>query len=64
MGISFQLNPGPVKLIDPDNPSGRVWFELNGCNIRYSGASGYAIRRQGNTNYFVDYDELLSWLSY
>jgi len=50
MGIFFQLNPGPVKLIDPDNPSGRVWFELDGCNIRYGGSSGYIIKRQRKTN--------------
>jgi hypothetical protein len=63
MGISFQLNPSPVKLIDPDNPSGRVWFELNECNIRYAGLSGYAIKRHGKTNYFKDYNELVADLS-
>jgi len=44
MGISFQLNPGPDKLIDPDNPSGRVLFKLDECNIRYAGSSGYVIK--------------------
>ena len=29
MGIPFKLNPGPVKLIDPDIPEGRMWFELD-----------------------------------
>ncbi|MGI6468682.1 MAG: DUF2357 domain-containing protein [Syntrophomonadaceae bacterium] len=63
MGISFQLNPGPVKLIDPENPSGRVWFELDNCSIRYAGLSGYAIKRQGKTSYFKDYNELVADLS-
>jgi hypothetical protein len=63
MGIPFKLNPGPVKLIDPDNLSGRVWFELDGCNIRYAGSSGYAIKRQGKTSYFKDYNELVADLS-
>jgi len=63
MGIPFQLNPGPVKLIDPDNPSGRVWFELDKCSIRYAGSSGYAIKRHEKTNYFKDYNELVADLS-
>ena len=36
MGIPFQLsNPGTPKLLDPDNPIGRVWFDLDKCRIRY-----------------------------
>jgi len=62
-GINVHLrNPGKVKLIDPDNPEGRVWFELDDCSIRYAGASGYAKKRQGKTTYFRDYNEVVSEL--
>lgn len=63
MGISFQLsNPGTPKLLDPENPSGRVWFQLDKCSIRYAGASGFAVKQNGKTKYFLDYEELQSWI--
>ncbi|CEO90487.1 restriction endonuclease-like protein [Syntrophaceticus schinkii] len=63
LGVKFTLDPSePVRLLDKDNPYGRVWFRLDdGSSIRYAGASGYVIRRipGGRPQYFVDYQELM-----
>lgn len=63
LGVKFNLDPSkPVRLLDKDNPYGRVWFRLeDGLSIRYAGASGYVIRRTpgGEPQYFVDYQELI-----
>jgi hypothetical protein len=64
LGVKFTLDPSePVRLLDKDNPYGRVWFRLEeGLSIRYAGASGYAIKKApgSKTQYFVDYNKLLT----
>ena len=64
LGAKFTLDPSePIRLLDKDNPYGRVWFRLeDGFSIRYAGASGYAIKKAlGNKpQYFVDYNKLLT----
>ena len=61
LGIDVYFEPGPVKMVDPENPQGRVKFILsNGNKIRYAGSSGYFY--QGNKEpgrYFLKYRELL-----
>ncbi len=64
LGTKFTLDPSePVRLLDKDNPYGRVWFRLdNGLSIRYAGTSGYAIKQVPGSKpqYFVDYQKLLA----
>lgn len=64
LGAKFTLDPSePVRLLDKDNPYGRVWFRLkDGLSIRYAGASGYAIKKipGSKPQYFVDYNKLLT----
>lgn len=54
-GVSFYLDPGPAKLIDPANPAGRVWFiTAEGLRIRYAGASGFILKdNSGIEKYFL-----------
>ena len=63
LGVNFTLDPSePVRLLDKDNPFGRVWFRLEGgLSIRYAGTSGYTIKRipGGEPQYFVDYQKLI-----
>ncbi|HHW61228.1 MAG TPA: DUF2357 domain-containing protein [Syntrophomonadaceae bacterium] len=64
LGAKFTLDPSePVRLLNKDNPHGRVWFRLeDGVSIRYAGASGYAIKKTPGSppQYFVDYNTLLT----
>jgi predicted component of viral defense system (DUF524 family) len=54
-GIGFQLEPGQVKVTDPDDPAGRAQFVLqNSWRIRYAGAAGFVCRfSDGNESQFV-----------
>lgn len=58
--IEFYLEPGPVKMVDPKNPRGRVKFVLaNGSKIRYAGFSGFSYQRGKEPGrYFLKYQEL------
>lgn len=64
LDVRFTLDPSePVRLLDKDNPYGRVWFRLeNGLGVRYAGASGYAIKKTPGSKpqYFIDYRKLLA----
>lgn len=43
-GIPVEIEPGPAKVVNPDDPSGRAWFVTNGGRIQYRGAGGYLLR--------------------
>jgi hypothetical protein len=45
-GIEFTLQPLPPRLLNAENPVGRVWFVPNDTDllIRYTGDSGFLIR--------------------
>jgi hypothetical protein len=44
-GTSFELEPGPPVLRDPEDPGWRVWFVIkSGLRIRYAGADGFLLR--------------------
>lgn len=60
-GIKFELEPGPAKISDPNNPSGRVWFiTAGGLRIRYAGASGFLVKKvSGDERYFVSLHEVV-----
>lgn len=64
-GIEVFLEPGPVKMIDPDNPQGRVKFVIpNGSKIRYAGSSGHFYQSgQEPGRYFLKYQELLEMVT-
>lgn len=59
-GITFFIEPGPVKMIDPGNPQGRAKFVLaNGDKLRYAGSSGYLYQQKGEIpEYFIKYRDL------
>ncbi|MGI6412064.1 MAG: DUF2357 domain-containing protein [Syntrophomonadaceae bacterium] len=65
LGIEVSLEPGPVKMVDPENPQGRVKFVLsNGNKIRYAGSSGYFYQSNKEPGrYFLRYRELFQLLS-
>lgn len=46
-GIKYTLRAEPLKRQDPDNPQGRVWFQIGETRLRYDGPNGYLIRQQG-----------------
>jgi len=64
-GIEVTLEPGPVKMVDPENPEGRVKFILpDGSKIRYAGSSGFFYRNSAEPGrYFLRYQELFGLLS-
>ncbi|MBI5676494.1 MAG: hypothetical protein HZC48_11820 [Nitrospirae bacterium] len=43
-GISFDIEPGAVKVIASDDPAGRAWFVVNNSRIQYRGIAGYLLR--------------------
>lgn len=43
-GIPFQILPGKVKIADPDDPSGRAIFLIDGATVSYRGKAGFAVR--------------------
>jgi hypothetical protein len=47
-GFQFEIEPGRVKLIDPDDPRGRATFVVGDIRVRYSGAAGFAVRKSNN----------------
>ena len=60
-GLDFYLESGPVKLADPENPAGRVWFVIdNGLRIRYAGASGFIVKQPDHADrYFIHNMEMM-----
>jgi hypothetical protein len=43
-GVIFQIEPGQVKVTDPENPAGRVWFSTEkDFLVRYAGAFGFVL---------------------
>jgi len=60
-GVRFHIEPGPVKVPNPENPAGRAWFITeNGILARYAGASGFVIKeRHGREKYFLKLEEVL-----
>lgn len=43
-GISFDIEPGAVKVVNPDDPAGRAWFIVNDHRIQYRGTGGYILK--------------------
>ena len=60
-GIAFQIDPGPAKVTNPENPAGRVWFSTErGLSVRYAGESGFVIKEKGGREkYFLNIDWVL-----
>lgn len=59
-GMDFSLKPGAAKMLDPENPQGRVKFVLaDGSKIRFAGSSGYSYQSgKEPVRYFLKYQEL------
>ncbi len=60
-GVAFQIEPGPAKVTNPENPAGRAWFSTErGLLVRYAGASGFVIKEPpGKERYFLQIEEVL-----
>lgn len=60
-GVPFQIEPGPVKVANPENPAGRAWFITEtGPMVRYAGASGFVIKdMRGREKLFLKLEEVL-----
>lgn len=60
-GVAFQIKPGPVKVINPENPAGRAWFSTEtGLLVRYAGTSGFVIKDfRGREKYFLKIEDVL-----
>jgi hypothetical protein len=52
-GFQFEIEPGRVKLIDPDDPMGRATFVVGDIRVRYSGAAGFAVRKSTNEEMYL-----------
>ncbi len=44
-GIAFQIRPGPVRLVDPEDPAGRATFVTRFGTVQYRGSGGFVWRR-------------------
>lgn len=64
-GVEVSLEPGPAKMVDPENPQGRVKFVLvNGSKIRYAGSSGYFYQSGKELGrFFLKYQELFEMIT-
>lgn len=52
-GLSFDIEAGTVKVVNPDDPSGRAWFVVNNCWFQYRGTAGYLLKMPfGEERYF------------
>jgi hypothetical protein len=51
--VPFTLLPQPARLVDREDPTGRVWFVLDRCRVRYTGASGFQIRLPTGSDEFA-----------
>jgi len=62
-GISFDLEPGAVKVVNPDDPSGRAKFVINNYAIQYRGATGYLLKMSfGEDRYFSQVKDVVEWV--
>jgi hypothetical protein len=52
-GCQFKIEPGRVRLIDPDDPWGRAVFAVGDSKVQYRGAAGFAIRRPSREDFYV-----------
>ena len=41
LGATFDLQPGRVQPLDPEDPRGRAWFVLPEFRLQYRGAGGF-----------------------
>ena len=59
-GVSFELEPGPPVLRDPEDPGWRVWFVIKiGLRIRYAGADGFLVRSDERDRYVARPEDVL-----
>lgn len=50
-GFDVALKPGDVRIIDPDDPRGRARICVGPWIIRYDGAAGFRMQRDGRDEY-------------
>ena len=53
VGCQFEIDPGRVRLIDPDDPRGRATFVVGDTRVQYCGAAGFAVRDAPREELFV-----------
>jgi hypothetical protein len=53
VGSQFEIEPGRVKLNDPDDPSGRAIFVVGDMRVQYRGAGGFALRQATREDLYV-----------
>lgn len=60
-GVEFNLNPGPAKLQDEDDPIGRTWFVTERLQVQYRGSAGFLVKTDTLPDeYYADLTKTLS----
>lgn len=53
VGSQFEIEPGKVRLVDPNDPRGRTTFVVGQTRVRYCGAAGFSMRYSTDDEMFV-----------
>jgi|GEM_PF-253015 len=61
-GIDFELRSGEARILDPDDPRGRARFVVGPWTIRYDGAQGFRVERDGQVTYEPSAERVLARL--
>ena len=63
VGSQFEIEPGKVRLVDPDDPRGRATFVIGDVRAQYCGAAGFVVRHPSREDRWVsDAVDVLSLL--
>ena len=63
-GILFECEPGPARLLDPEEPLGRTWFVAQSGRAQFRGAAGFLFRsRVGTQAYYARVEEAAEQLA-
>jgi hypothetical protein len=52
-GFQFEIEPGRVKLVDPDDPRGRAMFVVGDTSLQYRSAARFVVRRPAREDQYV-----------
>ncbi len=58
-GMSFQVEAGQVKLIDPNDPVGRAWFHVGKLRIQYRGSGGFLVKDQDIERHLLRIEDIV-----
>jgi hypothetical protein len=62
-GVAFQIDPGPARVEDAEDPRGRARFRGKGWSARYRGAAGFQVVSGGATRWVARAEEVAAAVS-